>query len=71
MIDLTSYYERFKEINSEFFSNKNGMYKDRLSFTELPVIRQRLLSKELISYASMLYATNLLSQVVHSYLYLL
>jgi hypothetical protein len=43
------------------------MYKDRLSFTELPVIRQRLLSKELISYASMLYATNLLSQVVHSY----
>ena len=68
MIDFNTYFERYKQVNYDFFSNKTGMYKDRLSFTEIPVIRKSILSKELIVYASMLYAINLLSQVVHSYL---
>lgn len=62
MNDYSSFFDRFREINSDFdFDSKEW------SFVQFAKLRKTIKDEELIKYSSMLYATNLLQQIVHSY----
>lgn len=62
MKDYLSFFERFREINSNF------EYEVRdWSFVQFSKLREHIEDEELIAYSSLLYATNLLSQIIYTY----
>jgi hypothetical protein len=62
MKDYISFIGRFREINSNF------EYEVRdWSFVQFSKLREQIEDEELIAYASLLYATNLLSQIIYTY----
>ena len=62
MKDYKAFFDRFREINSDFdFGSREW------SFVQFSKLRKTIKDEELINYSSMLYATNLLHQIVHSY----
>lgn len=67
MGDFTSFLPRFKEINADYFVSKCTRFNDDLSIVDIPKIREMLRDDEIVLYASILYATNLLSQIANSY----
>jgi hypothetical protein len=70
MKDYLSFFERFREINSVFGNHHSYFYRDwgsDWSFIHFMSLRQIIKDKELLIYSSLLYATNLLSQIVYTY----
>jgi hypothetical protein len=72
MHKLTDYFEKYKEINSNHCDYKSlfsrGDQHIWYFLTDIPEIRKRINfnSYDVVPYAALLYATNLLSQVIHS-----
>jgi len=72
MRNLADYFKKYREINSNhcnyksLFLSSDQHYWHLLS--DIPEIRKRIdfNSYDVVSYAALLYATNLLSQVIHS-----
>jgi hypothetical protein len=62
MNDYSSFFNRFREINLDFDFGSNEW-----SFVQFAKLRKTIKDEELIKYSSMLYATNLLQQIVHCY----
>jgi len=68
MKDYTSFFDRFREINSNFQSDSSIWGRDwDWSYVQFSNHRLTIKDAELISYSSLLYATNLLSQIVYTY----
>jgi hypothetical protein len=62
MKDYISFIGRFREINSNF------EYEVRdWSFVQFSKLREQIEDEELIAYSSLLYVTNLLSQIIYTY----
>ena len=62
MKDYISFIGRFREINSNF------EYEVRdWSFVQFSKLREQIEDEELIAYSTLLYATNLLSQIIYTY----
>jgi len=62
MKDYLSFFERFREINSNFEYGVSDW-----SFVHFSKLREQIEDEELIAYSTLLYATNLLSQIVYTY----
>jgi hypothetical protein len=62
MKNYTTFLNRFTEINSNF---ENGV--SDWSFVQFSKLREQIEDEELIAYSTLLYATNLLSQIVYTY----
>lgn len=68
MKDYTSFFDRFREINSNFQSDSSIWGRDwDWSYVQFSNHRLTIKDAELINYSSLLYATNLLSQIVYTY----
>lgn len=68
MKDYKAFFDRFREINSNFQSYSSIWGRDwEWSFIQFSNLRITIKDEELINYSSLLYATNLLSQIVYTY----
>jgi hypothetical protein len=68
MKDYTSFFDRFREINSNFQSDSSIWRRDwEWSYIQFSNLRLTIKDEELINYSSLLYAINLLSQIVYTY----
>ena len=62
MNDYATFFDRFREINSNFEYGVSDW-----SFVQFSKLREQIEDEELIAYSTLLYATNLLSQIVYTY----
>jgi hypothetical protein len=62
MKNYTKFFNRFTEINSNFEYGVTDW-----SFVQFSKLREQIEDEELIAYSTLLYATNLLSQIIYTY----
>ena len=62
MNDYATFFDRFREINSNFEYGVSDW-----SFIQFSKLREQIEDQELITYSTLLYATNLLSQIIYTY----
>ena len=68
MLEFALYFVKFKEINSTYSGSRFNSRDEWTFIYDIPRVREFLEYEryDVITYGAMLYATNLLSQVIHS-----